>query len=50
MNLYVCRKRTVAKGLDITITFAYRISYDKEIEKNDNVIGIGGKKTALQSG
>lgn len=36
-----------AKWLDITITLAYRMPYDKEIEENDNVISIRGKKTAL---
>lgn len=39
-----------AKSLDITITLAYRMSYEKEIERDDNVIGIRGEKTAVQSG
>ncbi len=38
------------KWLDITITVAYHMAYDKEIEKNDNVISIRSKKTAVQSG
>jgi hypothetical protein len=38
------------KRLDIAVTFTYRISYDKENEKHDNVNRIRGKKTALQSG
>jgi len=40
----------VAIWLDIIITMAYYMSYDKEHEKNDDIISIRCEKTAVYSG